>query len=240
MAHPRSPDDPRPAIGLFAPDFDDPAAQGGVINLDDPDPADPPPPAAETRPAITPEMLEAARAEGHEEGRAEIAAAREAEHHALLSRLLDALRDSDAAMRAAVDEAGSALARLVLASVASAFPTLSARHGGAELARFTAEVTAMLSAEPRIVIRLHPAMLPHLENFLAGLEPERREAIMIEPREALAQGDARIAWRHGLAVRDGAALQAHIAAVLAPLGLAPSDPPAPALRDIPHAIAALA
>lgn len=214
-------------LGLFVHDFDDPMA-GGVIVLDEPDAAD-----SEAAPAITQEALDkvsaAAHAQGLATGRAEAAAAQEAERRALLAALLEQLRDADAQIRSAVEEAATGLARLVLASLAAGFPSLCARHGAAELGRFTQEVTALLAHEPRIVIRVHPAMRPALDEYLATLEPEQRQTIVVEPRSSLAPGDARIAWRHGLAVRDAAALQARLGAILAPLGLAPepASPPAP-------------
>jgi len=189
------------------------------------EPQQEPPPSP---PPITAEELEAARAAAHAEGLAEgLAAAEEArsaERAALLAAVSAQLVDADAKLRMAVDEAGAALSRLVLATVQSGFPALGARHGAAEIARFTREVTALLAAEPRIVIRVNPAMVAVVGEVLATLEPERREAVLVEARETLAAGDARIAWRHGLAVRDTAQLRARIDAVLAPLGLSPAGP----------------
>lgn len=225
---------PASGLGLFVHDFDDPAA-GGVIVLDEPDAAE-----AEAAAAITQDMLDeacaAAHAQGLAAGRAEAEAAREAERRALLTALLEQLRDADAGIRNAVDEAGSGLARLVLASLAAGFPSLCARHGADELVRFTREVTGLLAQEPRIVIRVNPAMQPVLDEFLETLEPERRAAILVEPRGALVPGDARIAWRHGLAVRDAAALQARLDEILAPLGLAPAPPAVPARMPLPASI----
>ena len=229
-------------LGLFVRDFDDPVA-GGVIVLDEPDAAE-----SEPAPAITQEVLDEARAAAHAlglaAGRAAAEAEREAERGALLAALLDQLRDAGDQIRRAVDEAGTGLARLVLASLAAGFPSLCARHGAAELGRFTREVTALLAHEPRIVIRVHPAMLPALDECLGTLEPEQRETIVVEPRSSLAPGDARIAWRHGLAVRDAAALQARLGDILAPLGLAPEPVSvpgpgpgsAPALAPLPASI----
>jgi len=226
---------------LFAADFDAPAGSGGVIELDELDPVEVPP---APPPPITPAALDAACAEaralGHEAGRGEAAAAREAERHALLAALLAGLHDADATIRAAVDEAGTGLARLVMAALSAAFPALCARHGGAELARFTREVTALLAAEARVVIRLHPTAQPALDEVLAELEPELRAAILVEPREAMATGDARIAWRHGMAVRDAASLRARVDAVLAPLGLAPDPVPIQPAAAAPTAPAARA
>ena len=217
-------------FGLFVHDFDDPVA-GGVIVLDEPDAAE-----SEPAPAITQEVLDEARAAAHAQGlaagRAEAEEAREAERRALLAALLDQLRDADAQIRGAVDEAGIGLARLLLASLAAGFPSLCARHGAAELVRFTQQVTALLAHEPRIVIRVHPATQRALDEYLAKLEPEQRETILVEPRSSLAPGDARIAWRHGLAVREAAALQARLDDILAPLGLAPE----PAHTPLPASI----
>jgi len=213
---------------LFAADFDLPTKAGGVIVLDELDPAEVPP---APPPPVTREMLDAACAEaralGLAAGRAEVAAAREVERAALLGAVLAGLRDADATLRAAVDEAGGGLARLVLTALQGAFPALCARHGGAELARFTREVTALLADEVRVVIRLHPATQPALDEVLAELEPEVRAAILVEPRAAMCPGDARIAWQHGIAVRDAASLRARIDAVLAPLGLALEAAPSP-------------
>jgi flagellar biosynthesis/type III secretory pathway protein FliH len=211
-------------LALFARDFDDPDSLGGVIVLDEPEPADTP--AEPEPPPITAAMLDEARAAGFAEGlrhgRAEAAAARDAERDAMVAALLAGLRDADAKLHEAVEAAGSRLAGLVLAMLEAGFPTLCARHGAAELSRFTRETIALLGQEPRIVIRIHPALQPAVEAVVAELEPERRTAILVEPREALPPGDGRIAWRHGLASRDTTALRTRLAEILAPLGLTPS------------------
>jgi flagellar assembly protein FliH len=224
--------------GLFAHDFDSPAP-GGVIVLDEeePPPAEPPPP------PITAEDLTAACAAAHAAGRAEglaaVEDARAVARAALLGTVSAQLAGAEAQLRAAVDAAGTGLSHLVLAVLQAGFPTLGARHGAAEIARFTREVTALLATEPRIVIRVHPAMLPAVDEVLDTLEPERREAILVEPRDTLPPGDARIAWRHGLAVRDSAQLLARVGEVLVPLGLTPSAEPAadePAGDDRPEPV----
>ena len=211
-----------PAFAMFVRDFDAPL--DNVIVLDDAEeeavPAEPPPP------AITQEMLEAAvaaaREEGLREGRAEAAEAREAARHAMQATLINQLRDAGTELRGAVDAAGSQLAALVLATLDAGFPALRARHGAAELSRFTRDVVGLLAQEPRIVIRIHPDMQPALGEVLDALEPERREAILVEVREALPPGDARIAWRHGMAVRDTEALRQRLGETLAALGLEPA------------------
>ena len=218
---PRAAPRAEPAFAMFVRDFDAPL--DNVIVLDD---AEEEVPAAPTPPAITQEMLDAAvaaaRDEGLREGRAEAAEAREAARHAMQATLINQLRDAGAELRGAVDAAGSQLAALVLATLDAGFPALRAPHGADELARFTRDIVGLLAQEPRIVIRIHPDMQPVLDEVLAALEPERREAILVEVREALPPGDARIAWRHGMAVRDTEALRQRLGETLAPLGLEPA------------------
>lgn len=214
-----------PGLTLFAHDFDAPPPEGVVV-LDEPEPEAPPP--------VTAEMVEAARQEGLAEGlargRAEAAAAREAARQEALERLSEQMRGAAEGLAESVEQAGTQIAQLVLAAVGAAFPALAGRHGGAEVARFTREIMAVLAEEPRIVIRVHPDMEADVAQALAGLEPERRAAVMVEPRDSLAPGDARIAWRHGLAVRDATGLWARVQDILGPLGLAAPAPPAPAER----------
>jgi len=194
-----------------------------VIVLDD---REPPDEAVEPAPPpITAAMLEeacaAARADGLQQGRDEAAAARDAERDLMTARLLSGLGMADEKLRDAVEATGKRLAGVVLATLDAGFPALCARHGAAEVVRFTRDVVALLGQELRIVIRVHPTLQPALDQVLAGLEPERREAILVEPRDTIPPGDARIAWRHGLATRDIATLRTRLAAVLAPLGLGP-------------------
>jgi flagellar assembly protein FliH len=211
-----------PAFALFARDFDAPL--DNVIVLDDAEeeagPAEPPPP------PITQDMLDAAvaaaREDGLRAGRAEAADAREAARHAMQATLINQLRDAGAQLRGAVETTGSQLAALVLATLDAGFPALRARHGAAELSRFTRDIVGLLAQEPRIVIRIHPDMQAALDEVLAALEPERRETILVEARDSLPLGDARIAWRHGMAVRDTEAMRQRLAETLAPLGLEPA------------------
>jgi flagellar biosynthesis/type III secretory pathway protein FliH len=210
-------------FSLFARDFDDPSTLDGVIVLDEPELT---PPASEPEiQAISLAMLEEARAcahaEGLRQGRAEAAAARDAAREAMVTQLLFDLRNADINLRQAVEAAGTQLANLALAVIEAGFPSLRGCHGAAELSRFSREVIALLDEELRIVVRIHPTMQSVLDEVLADLEEERRAAIIVETRDALPAGDARIAWRNGLATRDTESLRTRIAEALAPLGLAP-------------------
>jgi flagellar assembly protein FliH len=89
--------------------------------------------------------------------------------------------------------------------------------------RFVHEILALLAEEPRIVVRVHPDMVPEVARVVANLAPERREAVVVEGHDGLPHGDARVGWRHGVAVRDAPGTWARVMDVLGPLGLAPRD-----------------
>lgn len=211
-------------LGLFAHDFDRPVE--GVIVLDEPEVPDVLPP------VVSEAMVAQAREEGFREGlahgRAEAAAARDVALADMTARLVAQMEGAAEGLGAVVQGSGEALAQLVLAAVGRAYPVLCERHGAAEVRRFTHEVVTMLGEEPRIVVRVHPDMVPEVARVVAGLAPERRDAVVVEAQDALVPGDARIGWRHGAAVRDAKGMWARVVDVLGPLGLAPDGGAAPA------------
>jgi hypothetical protein len=110
MAHPTVPFSDQ-GFAFFVRDFDDPASLDGVILIDDAEPVEgprEPPPSA-----ITAEMLaqacDAAREEGLQQGRAEVATAREVARDTMAASLLtsalihSADSQRDGGMRVCVD-----------------------------------------------------------------------------------------------------------------------------------------
>jgi flagellar assembly protein FliH len=213
------------AISLFDRDFDDSMMLDDVVVIEEHESMEAPPEAE--LPLITPVMLEeacaAAHANGLRQGRAEVAAARDSERDAMMRNLLCQLRGAEESLCEMVETAGARLAGLVLASLEASFPNMCVHHGSAEVVRFTRNVVELLGEEPRIVIRVHPTLETPLDALISDLEPERQQAILVELRDTIPPGDVRIAWRHGLATRDVAALHTRVAEVLAQLGFAPGE-----------------
>ncbi len=218
----------RPSI-LFAEDFDAPP---GVTVLDDPpeesEPSAPPP-----APAITDADLIAARAEayaeGHRNGLAQAAADRAEVSRQMLATIAERLRGAGAEVARAADEQADAVARLLLGTLATMLPALCARHGAAEVAALTRAVLPALVREPRVTIRVSPHVAAAVEQELARLDPELHGRVALVPTDAVAPGDARIAWQDGAAVRDAAALWRDVAEALAPFDLLPLPDPPPAV-----------
>ncbi len=206
----------RPAI-LFAEDFD---ARPGITILDDPDETESRPP------AFTEAEIAAARAdayaEGHRNGLAQAATDRAEVTRQMLATVADRLAGAgDEAARVA-EESADAVARLLLGTLAVMLPALCARHGAAEVVALTRAVLPALAREPRVTIRLSPHVVRAVEQELDRLDPELRARVSLSPVDAVAPGDARIAWQDGAAIRDAAALWRKVTEALAPLDLAPA------------------
>jgi hypothetical protein len=207
---------PVPGGVLFIEDFDLPPR---VPLMSGNDPTDPEP----IVPVFDAAELEAARAASWDEGHAAGRAAQAGEDAAGLRRAVaalsaefDAARDSAALI---AEHSAEEIARLLLASLASVFPTLCASHGAAEAAAVARAVLPALSEEPEIGLRANPHTAPALLAEIAGIDPDLAQRVRLTPTDALAPGDVRIVWRDGMAVRDAAALWREVAAVLIPVGL---------------------
>ncbi len=136
-----------------------------------------------------------------------------------LAGITASLVGADAAARQAVDERAAAVARLLLAALAALVPTLCARYGVAEAAALARAVQPALRHEPAVSVRVNPHTSAALQSALDTLDPDLRERLRFIETDAVAEGDVRVEWQHGAAVRDAAALWRSAAAVLEPLGL---------------------
>jgi flagellar assembly protein FliH len=203
------------APGLFALDLGSPdvAVPSAAAPAAEPEP----------EPDPLPALLEAARLEGMEAGRCaalrEAAASAEAEAARALSEIARGLRDAAAAATAVAEESATATARLALACLAAVLPAAAERTGEAEVTRFAAALLPMLDGEPRLELRVAPALRPAIAARLAQ-EPR----IEVQEDASMRRGDAALRWRAGGAERNAAAMQDAVLQLLAGLGLA--DPPA--------------
>lgn len=205
-----------PILGvLYAEDFDE---------ADAPLPAEPAAEPEIIEPAFTLAELDAARAEGREEG----------ERRALLDRRASAAQASAEALAALAatmaeareearylaEAAAEALSRTALSLLGGALPALCSRHGEVEVRALMRQLLPMLAREPRAVVRVNPHTLPGVQQELALADPELAARITLIPTDALLPGDLRASWDEGALTRDSAAIQAAMLRALAELGLA--------------------
>ena len=142
---------------------------------------------------------------------------------AVLGEELGAARDS---ARAVGEQAAVEIARLMLSALGAVMPVLCAAYGDGEVQAIARAVLPALTGEPEIVIRVNPHTVASLTTEITRIDPDIGSRVQITPTDALKPGDLRIAWRNGLAVREGAALWRDVAAILLPQGLLGEDPTA--------------
>ena len=81
-----------------------------------------------------------------------------------------------------------------------------------------------------MTIRLNPHLAGAVAQEIERLEPDLCDHIQVVPTDAIPEGDVRIAWRNGGAVRDTAALWSEIASILGANGLLPVS----AAKELAH------
>ncbi len=200
---------------LYAEDFDDPELP----------PAGELPPAPEPEPAppsFTLADLEAAqriaRTEAVQAARAEWERSALHDRTQSLAAIASAVTGTQQEARALADAVADGTARTMLSMLAGLLPDLCAQHGGAEVRALLRHLLPTLTQQPRIVVRIAPAVLDGVREDLALLDEELVAAIELTAAP-LAPGDTRVTWTDGSLVRDEAAIRLAITAALTELGL---------------------
>lgn len=197
---------------LFAEDFDLPHAA---------------PDAQAVEPVFSVSELTAAREaawhEGHAVGLREAAEADTSATKQAIAQISELLRAESQAGVARAEQDATAIAQLLLDSLAATFPTLAARYGEAEVRAIIRTVLPALIREPVITVRAHPETTVVIAQEIVGLDPDLKEHMQTVPCEDMMPGDLRIAWRNGSAVRNATALWQQVSEILAPAGLLQID-----------------
>jgi flagellar assembly protein FliH len=197
---------------LFAEDFDlpQPAPEPEVIE-----------------PVFSASDLKAAREaawrEGHAAGLQEAAATEAAAAKQAIAQISELLRAEAQAGAARAEQDAEAIAQLLMDCLAATFPTLAMRYGDAEARAITRTVLPALVREPEITIRAHPATIAVIAQEIVGLDPDLKAHLQTVPCTDMMQGDLRITWQNGSAVRNATALWRQVAEILAPAGLLRTD-----------------
>jgi flagellar biosynthesis/type III secretory pathway protein FliH len=161
--------------------------------------------------------------EGHEAGLLAAAAGDAASTRATMAQIATQLCAEFEAASTRAEQQAESIARLLLASLAATFPTLSARYGDEEARAIVRSVLPALTQEPAITIRAHSDTTAAISREICQLDPDLRARVETVASEAMPPGDVRITWRNGSAVRSVDALWQQVADVLAPAGLLRAD-----------------
>lgn len=210
----------RGAAILFEEDFDLQPAEVSIAVA--------PPEPEVIEPAFSAAELKAARDEAWREAdalaRAELNAAREQAVETALGAIAEQLRTARSEARIIAEASAEAVAQLVIAGLAAAFPALCRDHGSVEVAAIIREVLPALDSEPRITIRVAPDTVACVEHEIERLDSDVADVIKVIAVETMMPGDVRLQWRGGQAIRDTARLWQDIEAALASAGLLPASP----------------
>ena len=125
--------------------------------------------------------------------------------------------------RGLAEAAASGTVRTILTLVAGLLPARCARHGATEIQHLLGHLLPALHREPRVAVRVSPAVADAVRRDLALLDDDLAARITITAVDGLASGDTRVTWTDGGLVRDTRAIHAAMTKVLAELGL--TEPP---------------
>jgi flagellar biosynthesis/type III secretory pathway protein FliH len=166
---------------------------------------------------------EAAWRQGNTAGLAEAAAGDAAAMRCTIESIAAQFADARDTAAALAEQSADAIARLLLDSLAAAFPVLCACYGEAEVQAIVRSVLPALTQEQVVTIRTNPLTARSLVREIGRLDPDLAARVQIVESDAMTPGDVKIAWRNGAAVRDATALWEQVAAILAPAGLLRTD-----------------
>ena len=201
---------------LYAEDFDDDPELSPPADLPSiPEPAPAPP-------SFTLADLEAAQRIARTEA---VQAARvEWERSALhdrtqsLAAIASAVTGVQQEARVLADTVADGTTRTILSVLAGLLPELCTQHGGAEVRALLRHLLPTLTQQPRIVVRVAPAVLDGVRQDLALLDEDLAAAVELTAAP-LTPGDARVPWTDGSLNRDQAAIRHAVTAALTELGL---------------------
>jgi len=178
-------------------------------------------------PVFSADELAAARDAAWREGQAAGLQAAAASAAAAKLQALEAvagqIRTSHDEAVALAEQTAEGIARLLLDSLAAAFPSLCSHYGEAEVRAIVRFVLPWLTQEPAITVRAHPHTAAALTQEIDNLDPDIAVRVQIVTCDAMPPGDVRVTWHNGSAVRDAARLWDQVAAVLVPAGLLGAD-----------------
>jgi len=209
---------------LYAEDFDEPTPLSNA-----------PPPEPVVEPTFcSGEMAEARRAAAE----AAVAQARteweRSDAHArtlALCAIAAELTAAQEAGRQLAESAADGTVRAILSLAAGLLPARCARHGDAEVRHLLRHLLPTLVREPRITVRVSLAIADAVRGDVALLDDDLAARVAVTAADAMAPGDARVAWADGSLVRDASAIHAAMVGVLAGLGLVDAE----AMRSTEHA-----
>ena len=209
---------------LFEQDFDEP-----VVEID---PSAPEAPCGCTNEELQ-RMLAEAREEGRQQALEEARAATEASIEQLIEHLAGEVAALIADRKTLEDELAKEAGQVAHTIATKLTPRLMKAHPLAEIERLTEECLREVGDEPRLVVRLHEAILPHMKARIDSLAQKAgyEGAIVLLGDNSMSPLDCRIDWAHGGTERRIAPLIKTVEAAVDRYLSTPAQPSAPAAQS---------
>ncbi len=203
---------------LFTEDFDldpDPPAEAEPAAPTSPAPS----PAPAPPPPLTQADLDAAREDGRRAGRLEAEHGLAAARNRILQQIADGMAATKEDAARVVEEATNDIGAGVLRVLSTMLPVLCERYGEGEIRGIIQSLEPVFCFEPRITIRVHPAMAASVRDEVDRFEPELAARAQIVPTETVAKGDLYVRWAEGKLVRDAGQVRRAVERALANIGM---------------------
>lgn len=204
---------------IFAEDFGDHALAVAAASVREED-SEPP-----ARCAITDEDIARAREEGFaagfRAGQEEEVNRQALQSERALQQIANRLQDLADGRAEHISRGVEATARLIIASLSTLLPSLSARHAPAEIEQFLRDVMSDLAPNCVVAVSISPELLEHVRSRLSGLPREQAQRVVLRPDDSVPIGDARLAWEGGSASRRAKEVLECVAEILRSLRLLP-------------------
>lgn len=195
-----------------------------------------PDPAPHDSAIYTQDDLDRVRAEalsfGRKQGAAEAAGTADQRIQRTLDQIAEGLAGAIEALRNADARQARDAAALALAVIRKLFPETSRRHGHTEIVSVIDTVIGRIIDKPKLTVWVAESLQPAITEQLATLAEAHGFAgqISIVGESTMAEGDCRVSWAGGGAVRDSAAIWREIEdAIRRTLG--PIEPVAQPIAD---------
>lgn len=206
---------------MFDYDFNQPdpppdEGEGGDLDIDDELVEEPPPPP----PTYSEEELNVAREVAYSDGRqAGLNEASETTEYLVgnsLSQIVDQMRALFQQQEEANDANARNAVRVAMSVVRKMLPASYEKFAVDEVVRVVGEVIAHILDEPRIIVRVAPALGEKLGEALDSAAKSQgfEGRVMIQEDQRLTPGDCRVEWADGGAERDQARLMAEVEATV--------------------------
>ncbi len=177
----------------------------------------------QAEPVLTLDDVEAARAQGREDGLqsalADAQTLHDQLHLAALQSVADGLSAARATLESVAERHADEIASMLFAILHAAIPATMQTHADCERNAVIKALLPGLKSAPELRVRAHPDSADSVRDALASNLPAEACVLCVCTDPQLGVADVQINWQDGYATRNATGIWAEITSALAPLKL---------------------